>query len=165
MSKDRDTTKDKDKRRNIEEAVNRLVEPILSEMGIALFDLQFRRETVGWVLRIVIDKEDIVSVDDCAAVSREVGALLDINEVIGHPYNLEVSSPGLDRPLRNADDFVRFVGRKAKITTSTPVGKRYVLRGIIKRVDKGSVVLAEDAQTETEISFDLVVKAKLEVEF
>lgn len=165
MAKERNTTRDQDRRRAVEDAVRRLVGPILSEMGFMLFDLQFRRESVGWVLRIVLDKEDTVSVDDCAAVSREISDLLDVQEVVGHPYHLEVSSPGLDRPLRNAEDFQRFVGRKAKIKVSTPVDKRHVLRGVITRVHEGFVILGEDAKTETAVPLDSVVKANLEVEF
>ena len=95
--------------------VRSFLETFLPTMGLELFDLQFRREGHGWVLRIFIDAEKGISLDDCSAVSRELGTYLDIEDCIGHPYHLEVSSPGLERPLRSIADFLRFQGKKAKV--------------------------------------------------
>jgi ribosome maturation factor RimP len=101
--------------------VEALAIPVLEEIGLELVEVQFRREQSGWVLRLVIDKQEGVSLDDCAAVSREIGQLLDIEDFIDQAYNLEVSSPGLNRPLKSMADFQRFIGRKAKIKTIEPI--------------------------------------------
>ncbi len=79
--------------------------PVLEELGLELVEVQYRREQSGWVLRLIIDKQDGVSLDDCAAVSREISQLLDIEDFIDQAYNLEVSSPGLNRPLKSMADF------------------------------------------------------------
>src|SRR5215212_3413910 len=90
--------------------------------GLEIFDVQYRREASGMVLRVQIDRpgpgataEESVSVEDCARVSRDLSAILDVEEVVPLAYTLEVSSPGLDRPLRQLDDYRRFAGRRAKI--------------------------------------------------
>ena len=102
--------------------VEALVRPVLEEMGLELVEVQYRREQSGWVLRFIIDKQEGISLDDCVAVSREVGQLLDIEDIIDQSYNLEVSSPGLERPLKSIADFQRFVGRKARIKTLEAIG-------------------------------------------
>jgi len=94
--------------------VRDFAEGLLPTMGLELVDVQFRREGHGWVLRLFIDREEGVTVDHCADVSREIGQFLDVEDLIGHPYHLEVSSPGLERPLKSMRDFQRFVGKKAK---------------------------------------------------
>src|SRR6476659_9969093 len=96
-----------------------LSEPVVAGQGYELVDLEFKNEPQvgGWVLRVFIDKPDGVSLDDCAAVSRELSAVLDVEDAIPIAYSLEVSSPGLNRPLKKAADFERFVGKKAKIRT------------------------------------------------
>jgi len=91
--------------------------PVLEELGFELVEVQYRREQNGWVLRLVIDKQDGINLADCAAVSREISQLLDIEDFIDQAYSLEVSSPGLNRSLKSMADFERFVGRKAKIKT------------------------------------------------
>src|SRR5438045_673341 len=95
---------------------------VAADRGLEIFDVQFRREAPGMVLRVQIDRpgpaaaaEESVSVEDCAHVSRELSAILDVEDVVPTAYTLEVSSPGLDRPLRRADDYRRFAGRIAKV--------------------------------------------------
>jgi len=146
-------------------AVRAIVEPVVADLGLSLFDIQFRREAPGWVLRLIIDSEDSVSVDDCAAVSREVGDLLDVQEVIDHPYHLEVSSPGLDRPLRSEADYVRFRGRKAKVRFDLPAGGQQIVIGRIERMAADRLLLITDRGEEIAIPLDQVTKANLEVEF
>ena len=141
--------------------------------GLVLFDLQFRRESIGWVLRIVIDRlpapqadaehGDSVTVSDCEAVSVDVSAILDVEATFDHPYTLEVSSPGLDRPLRHLDDFVRFIGRRARIVTSEPIeGRRFVV-GRIAAV-RGRTIVIEDGGTTRRVPETAVARARLEVE-
>ena len=110
--------------------------------GLEIFDVRFRREAGGMVLRVQIDRpgpaitaEECVSVDDCARVSRELSAALDVEDVIPTAYTLEVSSPGLDRPLRHADDYRRFAGRRAKLVMREAVDGQTFFKGRLGGVD------------------------------
>jgi len=144
--------------------VEAIVLPVIQELGLELVEVQFRREQSGWVLRLIIDKQDGVSLDDCVAVSREVGQLLDIDDFIEQSYNLEVSSPGLERPLKSMADFQRFMGRKARIKTIEPIDGEQVFIGRISQVEGESIVLVVGCKEKT-IPFSQVAKARLEVEF
>ena len=144
--------------------VEAIVLPVIQELGLELVEVQFRREQSGWVLRLIIDKQDGVSLDDCVAVSREVGQLLDIDDFIEQSYNLEVSSPGLERPLKSMADFQRFMGRKARIKTIEPIDGEQVFIGRISQVEGESIVLVVGRKEKT-IPFSQVAKARLEVEF
>ena len=146
------------------EAITSLVMPVLQEKDLVLVDVLYRRESSGWVLRLFIDKEDGVTLDDCTAVSREVSHLLDIEDIIEQAFNLEVSSPGLDRPLKSVGDFQRFAGRKAKVTTKEPINGNQVFMGRINKVED-ELITMEVGQQELRIPFSEVAKARLEVEF
>ena len=138
--------------------------PVLQELGIELVEVQYRREQAGWILRLVIDKQDGISLGDCAAVSREISQLLDIEDFIDQAYNLEVSSPGLNRPLKSLAEFERFVGRKAKIKTKEPISGEHIFIGRINKTEGESIVL-EVGPGEVTILFSQVARARLEVEF
>jgi ribosome maturation factor RimP len=138
--------------------------PVLEESGLELVDVQYRREQNGWILRLIIDKQGGLNLNDCAVVSREISQLLDIENFIDQAYNLEVTSPGLDRPLKSIAEFERFVGRKAKIKTIDPIAGGHVLIGKINRTEGESIVL-EVGTKEVTILFSQVAKARLEVEF
>ena len=150
-----------------------VAERVARSHGLVLFDLQFRRESIGWVLRIVIDRPpprgagaergDSVTVSDCETVSRDVSAILDVEAAFDHPYTLEVSSPGLDRPLRHLDDFVRFIGRRARVVTSAPVDGQRFVAGRIAAVRGGTIVI-EDGGTTRLVPEAAVARARLEVE-
>ena len=150
------------------DAVNKRIEavalPVLEELGLELVEVQYRREQNGWVLRLVIDKQDGVSLDDCTAASREISQLLDIEDFIDQAYNLEVSSPGLDRPLKSLADFQRFIGRKAKIKTIEPIAGERVFIGRIQQIE-GETIILEVGRKEVTVPFLQVSKARLEVEF
>jgi len=148
----------------ISKQVEAIALPVLVELGLELVEVQYRREQSGWVLRLIIDKQEGVSLDDCTAASREIGQLLDIEDFIDQAYNLEVSSPGLDRPLKSMADFQRFVGRKAKIKTDEPIGGERVFVGRIQQTS-GDTIILEIGGTELRIPFEQVSKARLEVEF
>lgn len=149
-----------------------IADRVAQSHGLELFDLQFRRESIGWVLRIIIDRatpssgdgsSESVSVSDCEVVSAGVGAILDAEVEFEHTFTLEVSSPGLDRPLRNLEDFVRFIGRRAKIITSEPVqGQTFVSGRIVAVHDR--VIVIEDGATTRHIPEQTVARAQLEVE-
>lgn len=127
-------------------------EPLLAEMGLELVEVQFRREGHGWVLRFTIDSEEGITLDDCAAFSREISAYLEVEDMIDHTYNLEVSSPGLERPLIRRRDFDRFAGRKAKIKMHQAIDGQKVFIGILNGLDGESVVLMVD---EVPVKLDL----------
>jgi len=118
-----------------------LVEPVIELEGMELVEVEYRRESTGWVLRLFVDKEGGVSVDDCARMSRVVSDLLDVADPIDTPYHLEVSSPGLDRPLRKADHFRRNVGSIVSVKTITPIEKRRKFKGILSGVDDEGITL------------------------
>ena len=144
--------------------VEAVVLPVLEELGLELVEVQYKREQSGWVMRLIIDKQGGVSLDDCVAVSREVGQLLDIEDFIEQSYNLEVSSPGLERPLKSIAEFQHFAGRMARIKTKEPIGGEHVFIGRIKKTEGESIVLDLDRR-EVTIQFPQVAKARLEVEF
>lgn len=137
-----------------------LLEPVVIDLGLELEEVQFRRETSGWVLRLIIDKEEGVSLDDCAEVSREVGRLLEVENLIEHSYRLEVSSPGLERPLRQEKDFLRFMGRTAKIKTREPVNGQRVFTGTIEQLHHQVLTLQTDLGKVT-LPLDMIAKARL----
>ena len=99
----------------IVDKVQEFLQGLLSSMELELFDVQFLRDGQGWVLRVFIDSETGVTLDHCSDVSREISRYLDVEDCIDHAYNLEVSSPGLERPLRSADEFRRYCGKKARV--------------------------------------------------
>src|SRR5262249_49472863 len=141
--------------------LQQLCEPVVTGQGYELVDLEFKNELSGWILRLYIDKDPAVSLDDCASVSRELSAVLDVEDVIPVAYSLEVSSPGLNRPLKKEADFARFVGKKAKIRTRHPVGEsRRNFSGTMVGVAGGKVKIDVGDQV-CEVPVDDVEKANL----
>ena len=122
---------------SIVEQVRNAAVRVAESYGLEIFDVQFRREAYGMVLRVQIDRpgpaataEECVSVADCSHVSRDLSALLDVEDFIPVAYTLEVSSPGLDRPLRGRADFERFSGRRAKVVMREAVDGQTFFRGL-----------------------------------
>jgi ribosome maturation factor RimP len=145
---------------------------VAESYGLEIFDVQYRREAHGMVLRIQIDRpgpaataEDSVSVDDCANVSRDLSAMLDVEDVVPSAYTLEVSSPGLDRPLRRAEDYRRFAGRRAKLVVRQAVDGQTFFRGILGGVDEGDVLIDADDKKRHRVPLGVITRANLEVEF
>jgi ribosome maturation factor RimP len=142
--------------------------------GLEIFDVQFRREAGGMVLRVQIDRpgpaataEESVSVEDCAHVSRDLSAVLDVEDFVPVAYTLEVSSPGLDRPLRGLDDYRRFAGRRAKLVMREVVDGQGYFKGRLGGVDDGSgavLIDAEDGRRHA-VPLNIITRANLEVEF
>jgi len=144
--------------------VERIVEPILMEEGLELVDIEFRREKAGWVLRIYIDRRiGGVTLGDCVRVSRELGELLDVEDFIPYSYNLEVSSPGINRPLRKKEDFERFRGEWVKLKLMEPIKGRRNVRGRIWGIEGDNILLIVDEQI-WEIPYSLIAKANLDPE-
>jgi ribosome maturation factor RimP len=164
-------------REDVVQQVRALAGRVAGSYGLDIFDVQFRREGQGLVLRVQIDRpgpaataEESVSVDDCARISRDLSAILDVEDVVPDAYTLEISSPGLDRPLKSADDYRRFSGRRAKVVMREAVDGQKYFRGRIGGVDDrsgtGAIVLidGEDGRRHR-VPIDVISRANLEVEF
>lgn len=150
---------------NLEERLRSLLLPLVEGEGLELVDLVFRREGRGWVLRIYIDKPGGVTLEDCQRISEQAGDILDVEDLIDHPYRLEVSSPGLDRPLRTDSDFLRFLGRKVRIMTSSPIAGQRMFVGHIRAFKDGQVTIEEKGNRFFTIPLAQIARARLEVEF
>ncbi len=150
--------------RTIVEEVTELVEPVLEELGFELVDAVYVAKSGRWALQLFIDKQDGVTIDDCAGVSREIGDLLDVHDIIPHEYVLEVSSPGLDRPLKRRRDFRWATGRTVKIRTLEPIEGRRNFTGRLDRVEGDVLTLLVDG-AEVSLFLDDVEKANLVYEF
>jgi ribosome maturation factor RimP len=121
------------------ETIERLLTPILEEDDLELIDTEFRPSGKRWLLRVYIEKEGGITISDCERVNRELGRTLDVEDVLDHPYTLEVSSPGLTRPLRTRKDFERYTGKQCKIVTSKPIEGRNDFAGEIIGTSEESV--------------------------
>jgi len=152
------------------EQVGAFVQPILDSTGLELVEIEFARMGKDAVLRLFIDREGGVTLDDCAGVSRELSAILDVEEVITVNYTLEVSSPGLDRPLKKTQDYERYAGRLVKIRTYEPFpddagNKRKTFLGTLEGLVGGSIRITLTEGQTASIPLDRVAKANLEFEF
>lgn len=152
------------------ERVRQAAGRVAASHGLELFDLQFRRESIGWVLRVVVDRLDqaLVGIEDCQRMSHDLGTLLDVEDDLGaaleHAYTLEVSSPGLDRPLRHEADYRRFTGRLAKIVTSEAVEGQTSFAGRLSGFEEGHILLTEGRRVHR-VPLGKIRRARLEVEF
>ena len=144
--------------------LNELLEPVVLDHGLELAELQFRREAQGWVLRLTIDADDGVSIDDCARVSREVSHLLEVEDPIERPFHLEVSSPGLDRPLKRERDYLRSRGKMAKLVCREEIDGQNVIIGRLGDLADG-VVTVETETGPVPVPLAAVRRAKLVVEW
>ena len=149
-----------------------IAERVAAARGLEVWDIQSRRESGGHVVRVFIDRpgpsatpDDSVSIEDCAEVNRELGTILDVEDPLPFTYTLEVSSPGLDRPLRTIDDYRRFAGRLAKVVTSEPVDKQKAFEGRLRGVDNDDVLLEAPNGRLHRLPLRLVTRGRLEVEF
>lgn len=145
------------------EKVVGFLEIILPAEGLELFDVQFRREGHGWVLRVFIDSETGVTLDHCSTISRELGQYLDVEDIIDHAYNLEVSSPGLERPLRGLEDFRRFIGKKARVKFHEPLDGNKTFEGMLKDVSEEYIVMTIEGGQDLRFTFDKINKARLAI--
>ena len=146
------------------EKVREIAEPVIKELNLELVDIEFFPQGARTITRIIIDKKTGVTLDDCTKVSREVGYLLDIKDLFSHPYHLEVSSPGLERPLKTLRDFEKFVGRKVSIKTVELLDGKRNFKGILKQIRNDTVLLDMDGRL-WELPSGGIRQAKLVYEF
>lgn len=146
--------------------IERLLDPILRSMGLSLWDMEFKKEGPHWLLRIYIDRDQGgVSLDDCEAVSRDLGTTLDVEDIIPHAYTLEVSSPGLDRSLTKPEHFVKCSGSMVKIRTFQAVEGQKAFRGKLLGIRDDIVTVELEGGKNLDIELSVIAKASLEVEW
>jgi ribosome maturation factor RimP len=155
---------------DIVEKITSVTLPLLDSLGMELVELEYRKEGQGMVLRLFIDKPGGIMLDDCADVSRELSELLDVEEVIQCHYNLEVSSPGLNRPLNKPSDYERYAGRLVKVRTFEMVADdagnpRKTFLGTLAGLKDGVVSLTLKEGQSASIPLDKIAKTNLEFEF
>jgi ribosome maturation factor RimP len=138
-----------------------MVETLLRAEGLELVDLEFRKEARGWVLRIFMDKPGGVTLDDCSEISREIGDQVEVNELIPHSYTLEVSSPGLDRPLKKEKDFLHSIGKLIQLSTKVPLEGQTFFKGILLDYRVSDSLCLAETKKNWEIPVDLITKARL----
>ena len=160
---------------NLLDRITLIAQRVALSYGLEVFDVRLRREPIGWVLRIVLDRPsgsqsdndataESVNIGDCAQLSRELSTIFDVEVTFSHAYTLEVTSPGLDRPLRDLADCRRFVGRLAKFVTKEAVDSQYSLVGRIKDVEGENIVI-KSVDGVHKFRWSLIARARLEVEF
>ena len=143
------------------EKLNELLTPLVTDLGLEFVGIEFSPSRGTSLLRVFIDApERLVTIEDCERVSREISALMDVNDPIEGRYTLEVSSPGIDRPLFTVEHFTRFIGSEAKISVALPIGGRHRFHGLIKGVEGDRIQLEQDDK-EVLITHANIVKAKL----
>jgi ribosome maturation factor RimP len=144
--------------------IEALVAPVLDEMGIELVDLEYFSGQGRQFLRIYADRPTGITLDDCAMVSREIGHLLDVSDLLQHQYVLEVSSPGLNRPLKRERDFLRVVGQQIKVQTTAPLKGRRNFSGVLQSVENGMLKVDLD-DAVVQILVESIRKANLVFDF
>jgi ribosome maturation factor RimP len=149
--------------KEILDQVRMIVDPLLLDEGMELVDIEYRRESKGWVLRLILDKEGGVTLEDCTRVSQEVGRHLDVEDFIQTPYTLEVSSPGLTRSLKTEKDFMKYCNHFIKVKTVDPIENRRQFKGKLLGVSGGRIEIKGEGGV-FQISLSNVAKANLEIE-
>jgi ribosome maturation factor RimP len=149
-----------DRANQIIAAVWKLLEPVIEVEGLELLEVEYRRESPGWVLRLFLDRPEGITVEHCAQMSRVLGDLLDVADVISNPYHLEVSSPGLNRPLRKPGHFLKQLGRVVEVRTQLPINNRRSFKGTLRAADDHQVAVDCDGHL-FEIALADIERARL----
>ena len=152
--------------------IRTIAERVAASRGLTVWDVQSRREASGHVVRVIIDRpgpagtpEESVSIDDCEQVNREMSTILDVEDPLPFTYTLEVSSPGLDRPLRDAADYERFRGRRAKIVVREAVDNQNAFEGRLRGVEDAHVLLEGSKGRGHRLPLNLITRGRLDVGF
>jgi ribosome maturation factor RimP len=152
------------------ERLTEIVEQIATPLGMGLVDLEYKREGRDMVVRVFLEKEGGITLDDCSAVSRELSDILDVEDFLPEHYTLEVSSPGICRPLKKVADFERFAGKLVKVRTYEMLeddqgNKRKTFLGTLAGIQDGVINIHLKEGQNAAIPLDKVAKANLEFEF
>jgi ribosome maturation factor RimP len=155
-------------RQTVEDRARQVCEPLIAAEGLELLELEYTREQSGWILRLFIDNPTgLVGVEECALASHAVDKALDVEDFIPNEYSLEVSSPGLDRPLKKPAHFERVKGKKVKVKTFGPLfeppRKNFV--GTLKDVTEAAVTVEVEGAGAFVIPYKDIARANLEFEF
>jgi len=152
--------------------IRAIAERVTASRGLSVWEVQSRREVAGHVVRVIIDRpgpaatpEESVSIEDCEQVNREISTILDVEDPLPFAFTLEVSSPGLDRPLRDAADYERFSGRLAKVVVREAVDNQKAFEGRLRGVEDGHVLLEGSKGRVHRLPLHLITRGRLEVEF
>jgi len=151
----------------LSENVEKEIEKIVSSEGLELVHIDYHRQGRGFLLRVDIDKEGGVTLDDCQNISQQVSAMLDVEDVIPAEYELQVSSPGLDRKFYRDADYQKFLGRLVRVKTSQPIRGLHVIVGRLKGFDGETIVVTDPAMKKDpdyRIPLGAVKETRLEVE-
>jgi ribosome maturation factor RimP len=148
----------------IRDQVFTLIEPMLEDMGFELVEVEYLTMHGRWILRLYIDKEGGITIDDCADVSRDLGDIIDVKEIIDHEYVLEVSSPGLNRPLRKEGDFIKAVGNTVKLKMARDLNGQKNFKGILKDYNNRIIYLETEGKL-VGLPLDDVEKSNLIFDF
>ena len=149
------------------ENVESQIDKIVSSEGLELVHIDYHRQGRGFLLRVDVDKEGGVTLDDCQNISQQVSAMLDVEDVIPAEYELQVSSPGLDRKFYKQSDYQKFLGRLVRVKTETPIRGLHVIVGRLKEFDGDTIVVSDPAvkkDPDYRISLNTVKETRLEVE-
>lgn len=149
---------------NITSIIEEMIKPYLTENQFELVDVEYVKEGSSWFLRIFVDKEGGIDIEDCGLISEYVSQQLDENDPITDAYFLEVSSPGAERPLKKSEDFVRAVGKHVYVTTYEPVDGLKEFEGTLTAFDEENVVVRVGKKEHT-LSYDKVASARLAIVF
>jgi ribosome maturation factor RimP len=141
-----------------------LFEPVVRGMGYDLIEIEHVPNPKHGILRLYIDKEDGVTIDDCSAVSEQISALIDVEDPVRGHFNLEISSPGLDRPLRRLKDFQRFIGSLVKLKTVKPLDGQRNFKGRLLSANEDVLVIETDIE-EISLPMNAIEKARLVPEY
>jgi ribosome maturation factor RimP len=146
------------------ESIIEIIEPVIQDETLELVDVEYKKLGKTWTLRIFIDGTNGVTVDDCQKVSRQIEDMIEIDDLISNPFVLEVSSPGLDRPLKKEKDFLRFKNKAVQVKTFSPLENRKNFRGTIRDC-KNQILFLDEEGVPLEISLDKISQAKPIIEF
>ncbi|GJL80074.1 MAG: ribosome maturation factor RimP [Nitrospinaceae bacterium] len=149
---------------SITESIIGLIEPVIQEESLELVDVEYKKLGKTWTLRVYIDNDRGITVDDCQKISRQIEDMIEIDDLIANPFVLEVSSPGLDRPLKKVKDFLRYKGKSVEVKTFSPIENRREFHGIIQNC-KDEVLSLKEEEALINIPLDKIAKAKLIIEF
>jgi ribosome maturation factor RimP len=144
--------------------IEHLTEPVLAEAGLELVSLEWRRETVGWVLRFYLDKAGGFSLEDCSEWSRRLADMIEAAGLIAHAYSIEVSSPGINRPLRKRADFEKFLGVECILKTHEPINNQRNFRGKLSLLEGETLTLLDRSSGLVKIPLGAIAQAKLDPE-